>query len=117
MKVSDKYFEILNTEGFVTFFRDDDFVTELIRECRSNGLKVKKVQCNGYLKIERIRQYRFYVQEIDFDISKGIWYWTTFKKAETVDEAKRSIPGGKTCNTAGDRIYRILDRQSKQYIY
>ncbi|MBS5631242.1 MAG: hypothetical protein KHX45_20570 [Clostridiales bacterium] len=117
MKVSDKYFEVLNAEGFVTFFWDDDFVAEFMQQCRTKGLKVKKIQCNGYLKIERIRQYRFYVQEVDFDYTKGVWYWKTVKKAETVEEAKRLIPGGKTYNSAGDRIYRILDRQSKHYIY
>ena len=42
MKVSDKYFEVLNAEGFVTFFWDDDFVAEFMQQCRTKGLKVKK---------------------------------------------------------------------------
>jgi len=114
MEINQRYFEVLEKEKEIPFFHDDDFVAEFIKQCNKRGLKVKKVLYKGYLKIVKKANYRFYVQMNDFDYATRNWSWKLYSKAESYEEALK-IVGGSLYNNAGDKMFRVFDRDKKIY--
>jgi cobalamin biosynthesis protein CbiD len=114
MTIASKYFEVIQDNGIVTFIQVNDFVNEFIKQCTTKGIKVKLVLCNGFCKVVKVKQNRFYIQKLDYNYSNGSWSWKLYAKAETYENAMKRI-NNNMYSHCGDKVYRILDRQENIY--
>ena len=114
MIIANKYFEVIQDKGMVTFTKVDEFVNEFIRQCITKGIKVKLVLCNGFCKVVKVRQNRFYIQKLNYDYTTGSWSWKLYAKAETYNKAMKRI-NNNMYSHCGDKMYRILDRLENKY--
>lgn len=113
MLISNKYFEILKKNNKIMFVNDEHFIAEFIRQCRLRGYKIEKIQKNGFIEIVQKKEYRFYIQKMNFNYKTGKWHWKLYAKAETYEEASKKV--GSLYSHCGDKIYRILDRLENVY--